>query len=277
VTHRNARDEVERLARSFTGRTDPLHRPLVALDHDGTLSSIAPTPEAAVLAEGAREAISALAGRVDVLILSGRGLDDLSTRFAGVAVTLISEHGLRARTVDGSTRMLATPLPPAGLVAVRDELRALLEGRPGWLVEDKGVSLAVHHRLVPPEELEPTLAAVREVFDTAIADDDLDGVVQDGHAVIELRPRGADKGAALARLVTERDARPVLMVGDDLTDEPALELAERLGGIGVLVGTEERASSASARLDDPTRVVELLERLAALLGDDRSAEPLSQG
>jgi trehalose 6-phosphate phosphatase len=255
----------EQLAGEFVGRCDGRHRPLIALDHDGTLAPIAPTPDAAALAEGAREAISALTDVADVAILSGRGLDDLSRRFAGLDVTLVSEHGLRERRPDGRLRQLATALPPGSLADVRAGLDALVDGRPGWLIEDKGVSIAVHHRLVPPDELEPTLGAVRAALEQAITGMGLDAVIQDGHAVLELRPRGADKGAALLRLVEERGTPPVLMVGDDLTDEPALALAEHHGGLGVLVSAAPRASSASAHLDDPAAVVVMLGEIAQRL------------
>ncbi len=69
--------------------------------------------------------------------------------------------------------------------------------------------------------------------------------------VAELRPAGADKGAALRRLMAEppfAGARPVF-VGDDLTDEHAFEAAAALGGEGVLVGpaAPDRGAVAAGR------------------------------
>lgn len=254
-------------------------RPLIALDHDGTLSPIAARPDDAVLAAGAREALERLSMRADVTVISGRGLDDLIARFAGLDVALISEHGLRHRRRDGLIEQLTGGLASDTLDALRPQLAALLAHRTGWYVEDKGVSIAVHHRLVPDDDVEPTLRAVRDLLATAAARPGPSGRsgpsgptgpgghVQTGRSVLELRPVGADKGAALEHLTdaSVTPPRTVVMVGDDATDEPALASAERLGGVGVLVATGPRTSAASARLDDPDAVVEMLTALAELL------------
>lgn len=253
------------LAAAFASRCAPGARALIALDHDGTLSAIAASPDAATLAPGAAAAIAMLCEVADVAVVSGRGLDDLTERFAGLPVTLMSEHGSRMRTPEGPTVELAAPIDEQVMAELRDRLRELLEARPRWLIEDKGVSLAVHHRLVADTALEPTLSEVRQLFASAARGSGGSAHVQPGHAVLELRPFGAGKGVALTRLADELDASPVLMVGDDLTDEPALEVARTRGGLGVLVSASPRSSAASARLSGPSEVVTLLETLAPLL------------
>jgi trehalose 6-phosphate phosphatase len=259
------------LAARVARATAPDARPLIALDHDGTLSPIAPRPADAVLAPGADRAIARLTERAEVAIVSGRGLEDLVQRFSGLPLTLISEHGLRSRSTDGAVEQLTLGLAPATLEQVRGRLEELLAGRSGWVIEDKGVALAVHHRLVPDRDLHPLLEQVREALEQAAAlpGDASDGGagapgghVQTGKAVLELRPVGADKGAALRRIAERSDARPIVMVGDDTTDEPALRAAEELGGVGVLVADDPRTTSASARLRDPEAVVRFLSALA---------------
>lgn len=240
-------------------------RALIALDNDGTLAPIAPRPGDARLAPGASTAIADLATVADVVILSGRGLDDLADRFADLPVELVAEHGLRHRATDGTVTWLVDGLAEATLESLRTELDEALPAElrtAGWLVEDKGVSVAVHHRLVGDDALEPTLSRVREVLDRAAA---AGGHVQAGKAVLELRPAGADKGAALRELSEGRPMGTLVMIGDDLTDESALAFAESQGGTGVLVAQAMRPTAASTRVTDPTAVVALLDALAAAL------------
>ena len=74
-----------------------------------------------------------------------------------------------------------------------------------------------------------------------------------------------DKGAALrwlcAAAAVPTDAL-VVFIGDDVTDEDALDEVRR-HGLGVVVGNEDRSSAAHDRVDDPAQVIELLGRLRA--------------
>lgn len=234
-------------------------RPLVALDNDGTLAAIVDRPEDARLADGARDALAGLCEVADVAIVSGRALEDLAVRFAGLPVDLVAEHGLRHRDRAGRTVQLVEGFGPSTLDGLREELGALLDDAAvanGWLVEDKGVTIAVHHRRVAQEDRQPTLDRVDALL--AAAAERGGGAVQAGKAVLELRPAGADKGAALRRLAAATPSAPIVMVGDDVTDEAALEVAEASGGVGVLVAEQARPTAASARIADPDAVVLLL-------------------
>ena len=88
--------------------------------------------------------------------------------------------------------------------------------------------------------------------------------VQQGKMVVELRPRGADKGDAVRAFMAAPDfagARP-LFVGDDRTDEDAFRVAAELGGAGILVGPD-RDTAAKWRLDDVAAVSAWLAEAAA--------------
>ncbi len=98
--------------------------------------------------------------------------------------------------------------------------------------------------------------------------------VEPGRMVIELRPAGMDKGAALAGLVAERLPRAVMFCGDDLGDLAAFAAVRELrsaglAGVTVCSGSAEAGAIAEAAdlvVDGPDGVVALLDAIAAALG-----------
>jgi trehalose 6-phosphate phosphatase len=99
-----------------------------------------------------------------------------------------------------------------------------------------------------------------------------------GRYVLELRPPGVDKGAALRRLVDEVGAHVVIYLGDDLGDLPAYDAVDaltasgRVAGLTVATGDpadgdapEQLAARAGLTLAGPTAVVAWLAGLAAML------------
>jgi trehalose 6-phosphate phosphatase len=83
-----------------------------------------------------------------------------------------------------------------------------------------------------------------------------------GKLVIELKPKNADKGTALAALMrTEPFAgRTPWMIGDDLTDEDAFVQANALGGVSVIVGPR-RPTLAHFALRGPAEARAWMRRL----------------
>lgn len=234
----------------------------VVLDFDGTLSPIVDDPDAAALADGAHDAITALAGRTDVVVLSGRHVDDLAPRVEGLPVLLCGGHGTEVRHPDGTREPLYdASTARAVLDAVERDLRGMLDPELGWHVEPKPASLAVHHRRVAPDVVDEQLPAVRQVL-TMVAGLPPGFEVLDGKAVTELRPAGVDKGTAVEWIVAQHDGRPPLVLGDDVTDEDAFRAAADHDGLAVLVSDHPRPSAAAHRLADPGAVVAFLTALA---------------
>jgi trehalose 6-phosphate phosphatase len=248
--------------------SDP-RRALIGVDYDGTLAPIVPEPARAAPAAGAAEALIALATRVaKVAIVTGRPVRDVLgflhlDRVTGLAgVVVAGQYGLE-RFVDGRVE---APAPDPGVARARQRLPALLAASPGARLEDKGHAVAVHTRQAPdPAQLLATLEpALRQLAA------ELGLAAEPGRFVLELRPPGMDKGAALRRLVSEYGARAVLFAGDDLGDLAAYAAVEELRAEGVpgvtvcsrsaeVTALEERADLV---VDGPTGVVDLLRRLS---------------
>lgn len=233
-------------------------RDALFLDLDGTLAPIVQRPDDAILAVALRRVLvrlkRAMAGRL--AIISGRSIIVVD-RIVGIpALAVAGVHGLERRDAGG---VVTRHVPAAALDAARAELAALVTLYPRILLEDKGLSLALHFRMAPD------MAAVAGAAAEAVAV--RHGLVlQPGKMVFEVRAPGPDKGAALAAFMAERPfagARPVF-VGDDVTDEAAFAAAAGLNGHGILVGPP-RASAAAFRLDDVADVERWLAESAAMM------------
>ncbi|WP_033819594.1 trehalose-phosphatase [Kitasatospora sp. MBT63] len=251
---------------------------VVGLDFDGTLAPIVADPARARAHPGVVPALSALAPLVGaVVVVTGRPAA-VAVEYGGFAdapglehLTVLGHYG--AERWDAATKETTAPEPPAGVAAVRAELPAVLAAAgapPGTWTEDKGRALAVHTRRAdrPDEALEllrAPLAALAAAHGL---------MVEPGRMVLELRPPGVDKGAALTGFLAGRPLRTVLYVGDDLGDLPAYEAVERRRGEGLpgllvcsaTTGGEAPVGALADRADlvvpGPAGVVELLAALA---------------
>lgn len=175
---------------------------------------------------------------------------------------------------DAATGTVDAPDPPPGVEAVRAELPGLLDtesaGRGTWIEEKGGRAVAVHTRRAADPEA--AFEALRAPLAALAARHGL--IVEPGRMVLELRPPGVDKGAALTAYVRETGAGAVLYAGDDLGDLPAYDAVDTLreqGVPGLLVcsgGGEvpELAARADLVVPGPGAVVGLLADLARAVG-----------
>ncbi|MDX3366684.1 trehalose-phosphatase [Streptomyces anthocyanicus] len=250
-------------------------RAVVALDFDGTLAPIVPDPDRARAHPDAVPALAALAPKVaSIAVITGRPAE-VAVRHGGFAdvpgldrLVVLGHYG--AERWDAATGTLTTPEPHPGVAAVRAELPALLErsgpaARGTW-TEDKGHAVAVHTRRAPDPQA--AFDALRAPLTGLASRHGL--IVEPGRMVLELRPPGMDKGAALRSYVHSLDAASVLFAGDDLGDLPAYAAVDVLrteGTPGLLVcsGSDEVTElrkRADVEVPGPAGVVALLAALA---------------
>ena len=223
------------------------------LDLDGTLAAIVARPDGVVPEPRRTFILRRLVERFDrrVALVSGRTVAEVAAITENAVPAIAGVHGLQRRDARG---VETSAVPDADLDQAREVFEGLARAEPGLLVEDKGVSVALHYRARPG-----ACEAVREAARRLEAATDL--ILQEGDMVAEMRTEGDDKGAAVARFLTEwpfAGARPIF-VGDDLTDEDGFLAAQTAGGFGVLVGASTRRTIASHRLADPQAVLDWLE------------------
>lgn len=240
----------------------PAERWLVVVDFDGTLAPIVDHPDLATPAPGALAALRALIDATAVAVVSGRPVADVRRRLEDLPIAYAGGHGAELLLGDGRSAPLVDPAAVADtLDAAERELRTLVDDEPGWLVERKAASLAVHHRLANEDSVDTYAPRVQALL--ARRRQEAPGFdVLTGKAVVEMRATGADKGAALERIATEASGRTPLVLGDDMTDEDAFRVARSRHGRAILVSEVARPTLATDRISDPAAVVRLLAALA---------------
>jgi trehalose 6-phosphate phosphatase len=250
-------------------RHDP-GRALIALDFDGTLSPIVSRPEEARAHPGAVPALRRVAAVVGTLaVITGRPAAE-AVKLGGFesvpGLIVLGHYGLE-RWADGQ---LDSPATEPGVAAARAELPGLLAGAPdGTRAEYKHHAVAVHTRQAADPQA--ALDRLRAPLTELAARHGL--TVEPGRMVLELRPRGMDKGQALKTLISQRQCRAVMYVGDDLGDLAAFGAVRALRatgipGLTVCSGSAEvsaLAAEADLVVDGPDGVVALLIALADAL------------
>jgi trehalose 6-phosphate phosphatase len=201
---------------------------------DGTLADLAETPEAVQISADLPRLLEKLfqcAGGA-VALMSGRPISEIDRLFPHVRLPASGQHGAERRDAAGRVSRHQTSLD---LAPLRQRLAQAISDKPGLLLEDKGLSLALHYRRAP------SLADfVHREMSALVVELGNEYGIQTGKSVVELKPAGKDKGRALLEFMAEPPfmGRTAVFVGDDATDEFGFETVNHLGGYSIKVGQE---------------------------------------
>ncbi len=179
-------------------------------------------------------------------LVSGRAISDLDRLFAPLKLPSAGVHGLERR----NTRNRLLTDAGSELEPLRTRLAAYVQAIPGLLLEDKGLSLAIHYRQAPAEG-----AALEDFLASVLADCSTGLELARGKMVFEVKPCGFDKGTAIQAFMSEvpfRGRKPVFL-GDDVTDEDGFAVVNSLGGLSIKVGAGA-VTAATENLPDEAAV-----------------------
>lgn len=235
-------------------------RRILLLDYDGTLVGFAARPELAAPDPELMMLLARVAAlpNTSVHIVSGRPRETLGAWLGELPVGLHAEHGLWSHPSPGAQWRMLEGISPEWKVRARPMLDMFTARVPGSFVEEKTASLAWHYRQVDPSYGSWQARELRLKLCEALADSHLE--VLPGDKVVEVRPRGVNKGRVVAEaLEGMRPGTLVAAFGDDRTDED-LFAALPEGALSVHAGG--KPSRATYRVNGPAEVRKVL---AALL------------
>jgi trehalose 6-phosphate phosphatase len=224
---------------------------------DGTLAEFAATP-LEVGPDRDRTALlhrlkDALHGRIAAV--SGRSISDIDRILERALPNVAGVHGLQRRSGKGLLLQISDPHPalPEAVEAFSEIARL----HAGALVEMKPLSIALHYRRAPLAGPVVREAASELASRTGLS-------LQEGEMVVELLTPGRDKGHAVNAFMQEAlfAGSVPIFVGDDITDETAFDAAQKLGGVGVIVGARKN-TVATARLAGVAQVMAWLNKSMA--------------
>ncbi len=224
------------------------------LDIDGTLVDFADSPGAVKLAATLPALVDALyeSSGGAVALITGRSIDDADRLFARRRLPVAGQHGHERRSASGA--VTRHQVSPRALDPARHALAAIVGRHPELLLEDKGLTLALHYRRAP--NLASLAHRVMHAVQHTLGDQ---YCVHRGKCVVELAPAGRDKGRAIRAFMRETPFRgkPPVFIGDDVTDEHGFAMVNQLGGDSIKVGSGPTV--AKWRLPSVSAVLEWLE------------------
>lgn len=241
----------------------------IFLDFDGTITPIVDTPEKAILPEATKRLLDDISRnpRLKLAFISGRTLKDIKERVGLKNAIYSGNHGLELEGPKIKHEPIVSLRYKDILERIKDDLTQKLSPIKGALVEDKGLSLSIHYRLVAKEKVPFVKTAFHEAIILYLVRGKIK--IKFGKKVLEVRPPDeSDKGKMVLWLLTRQifaanneSVYPVY-IGDDVTDEDAFK-ALKDKGLTLFVGKPKK-SYARYYVKNSNEVVKFLDEVAKL-------------
>ncbi len=246
-------------------------------DFDGVLSEIAPTPDDAVAYPGAKQAITAVAEKVDAAgIITGRTVDDIATRIPIDDLLVVGNHGLewaeRGKRRDHEAGIAAIEAVTRVLEQAKTELAGQTDIT-NMIWENKRLSGTIHFRNVDnPDQVEELLIPIVQ----PLAEEH--GLrCTAGKMIVELRPTAqVTKGTAIGELVETYSLQSAVYIGDDITDIDGFRTLHELRASGkqtLAVGVvtadahPDIAANSDVMVNSVDEIVSVLGQVGKALGE----------
>lgn len=233
-------------------------------DVDGTLAAIQSRPDEVFIPEQVIAHLDRLSRLTEgaLALVSGRPMAELDALVAPLHLPLAGVHGAERR--DGQDNIERLSLPEDVASSLSSLLSEAMATLPDTQLETKGMAFALHYRRAEhyQQEVLALAEAMTERFPML--------ALQPGKCVVELKPKGVNKGAAIDAIMQQAPfaGRTPVFIGDDLTDEAGFTVINAMEGVAIKVG--EGQTEASFRLPDVAAVYHWLEQTLLQLDQDET-------
>ncbi len=229
---------------------------LFGFDFDGTLTPIVSHPDKAKVPSTTIKQLQTIQKKYEanILILSGRPLSYLKSKFPRTGFYLAGNHGFECQ---GPKTNYVHPQAKAAITQlkkIKKWVSPFLKEFKGCWLEDKKYTFSIHYRALPKKEHERfcrKLKAHLKSFPTGVKKIKL----RPGKCVLEIRPQiDWDKGKMYLWLQKKLKLKPkqdfFFYAGDDVTDEDVFKVLKKLKGISLYVGTNIKQTKANYFVKD---------------------------
>ena len=213
-------DEIENAA--LVEKFKKASNKMIFLDYDGTLVNYELIPINAKLSEQINEILIKLIDKpnVKVVIISGRGYQDIDKLLVHLPIDIIAEHGAMMK-VNGVWKNQIN-IDDTWKKGVIDIFNQIIFTCPESYIEEKRFSLTWHYRNTDPLSGYTHSRELIRLLEKTVNSGNLR--ILDGNKVVEVLTNENGKGKAVKNLIEKTSYDFILSVGDDATDEEMFEL-----------------------------------------------------
>jgi trehalose-phosphatase len=233
------------------------------LDYDGTLIPIRDKPGHAIISKRVEKLLLALSKTpgCKLAIISDRSLKNISSVIGLDNIIYSGNHGLELKGPGIRFNSPVSKKHKAIISGINRGLHKKLTPIKGALIENKGLSLAVHYRLVTPKQVPLVKTIFHQITSPHRRRNEIR--IRMGKMLIEVCPAvNWDKGKAVSWLMRNASFKPSVMpvyIGDDITDEDAFKILKD-SGLTVFVGRPTK-SHAKYYVKNTGEVLDFLKTL----------------
>lgn len=231
-------------------------RRLLLLDYDGSLVPFIKNFGEATPPKSLLKLLESLSAVItnDVIVISGRGAEELEAWFGKLPINLVAEHGASIKQV-GEPWQAIQKTDTAWKQLLLPPLEKYAKLTPGARVEVKPHSLVWHYRAASTYYAQKNIVIIKRALGPILKKEGLE--ILQGNKILEIKNPKVSKGAA-AKPWVEANYDFILAIGDDATDE---ELFSVLPATAYSVKVGRGLTRARFRLPSYKEILVLLKKL----------------